>query len=35
VRLTSVEPNGPVTRSEFTFVVPKGVKVIDQTTTPE
>ena len=34
VRLTSVEPNAPVARSEFTFVVPKGVKVVDQTTPP-
>jgi len=34
VRLTSVEPNAPVARSDFTFVVPKGVKVIDQTTPP-
>ena len=35
VRLTSVEPNAPIARTEFTFVVPKGVKVVDQTTTPE
>ena len=34
VRLTSVEPNAPVARSDFTFVVPKGVKVVDQTTPP-
>ena len=34
VRLTSVEPNAPVARSDFTFVVPKGVKVVDQTTSP-
>ena len=34
VRLTSVEPNAPVERSAFTFVVPKGVKVVDQTTSP-
>jgi len=34
VRLTSVETNGPVTRSEFTFVVPNGVKVVDQTKSP-
>jgi outer membrane lipoprotein carrier protein len=35
VRLTSLELNAPVANSMFTFVVPKGVKVIDQTTTPE
>ena len=34
VRLTSVEPNAAVSRTAFTFVVPKGVKVIDQTTSP-
>jgi outer membrane lipoprotein carrier protein len=34
VRLTSVEPNAPVERSQFTFSVPKGVKIVDQTTTP-
>jgi len=34
VRLTSVEPNAAVTTSMFTFVLPKGVKVVDQTTPP-
>jgi outer membrane lipoprotein carrier protein len=34
VRLTTVEPNAPVARSAFTFVVPKGVKIVDQTTSP-
>ncbi|MEP6494184.1 MAG: outer membrane lipoprotein chaperone LolA [bacterium] len=31
IHLTSVEPNVPVERSEFTFTVPKDVKVVDQT----
>jgi len=31
IRLTAVELNVPVERSEFTFAVPKGVKVVDQT----
>ena len=34
VRLTSVEPNAPVARATFNFVVPKGVKIVDQTTSP-
>ena len=29
--LTSFEPNVPVNRAAFTFTVPKGVKVVDQT----
>ena len=32
IRLTSVELNPTVDRTTFTFVVPKGVKVVDQTT---
>ncbi len=32
VHLTSIETNTPIERSAFTFVVPKGVKVVDQTT---
>jgi outer membrane lipoprotein-sorting protein len=31
VRLTSLETNVPIDRSTFTFVLPKGVKVVDQT----
>ena len=31
IKLTTVEPNVPVERFEFTFTVPKGVKVVDQT----
>jgi outer membrane lipoprotein carrier protein len=34
VRLMSLELNTPVATSMFTFVVPKGVKVVDQTTPP-
>jgi outer membrane lipoprotein carrier protein len=34
VRLTSVELNAPVDRSQFTFSVPKGVRIVDQTATP-
>jgi outer membrane lipoprotein carrier protein len=30
IHLTSVEPNAPVDRSVFTFVVPAGVKVVEQ-----
>ena len=30
IKLTSIETNAPVTRSEFTFVIPAGVKVVDQ-----
>jgi outer membrane lipoprotein-sorting protein len=30
----SLELNTPVATSMFTFVVPKGVKVVDQTTPP-
>jgi outer membrane lipoprotein carrier protein len=32
VRLTSVEPNAAVNSSMFTFVLPNGVKIVDQTT---
>jgi outer membrane lipoprotein carrier protein len=32
IRLTSLELNPSVDRATFTFVVPKGVKVVDQTT---
>ncbi len=32
IRLTSVDLNPTVDRATFTFVVPKGVKVVDQTT---
>ena len=35
IRLTSLEPNVTVNRSTFTFVPPKGVKVVDQTGTPD
>ncbi|HEX3866823.1 MAG TPA: outer membrane lipoprotein carrier protein LolA [Gemmatimonadaceae bacterium] len=31
IHLTSVEPNAPVGKSTFTFAVPAGVKVLDQT----
>ena len=31
IRLTSVEPNAPVDRGAFTFSVPSGVKIVDQT----
>lgn len=31
VHLTTVEPNASVDRSVFTFAVPKGVRVVDQT----
>ena len=31
VHLTTLEPNATVDRSVFTFVVPKGVRVVDQT----
>jgi outer membrane lipoprotein carrier protein len=31
IHLDTIEPNVPVDRSAFSFVVPKGVKVIDQT----
>ena len=31
VRLTSLEPNAQLPRSIFTFTVPKGAKIIDQT----
>jgi outer membrane lipoprotein carrier protein len=31
IRLTSLEINVPIDRATFTFVVPKGVKVVDQT----
>jgi outer membrane lipoprotein carrier protein len=31
VRLTTLEPNAAVGRDAFTFAVPKGVKVVDQT----
>ncbi len=31
VHLSSVEPNAAVDRATFTFVVPRGVKVVDQT----
>lgn len=33
VHLTSLEPNATVDRSVFTFVVPRGVRVVDQTKT--
>jgi outer membrane lipoprotein carrier protein len=35
IRLTAVEPNAPVAASVFTFTVPKGVKIVDQTATPD
>jgi outer membrane lipoprotein carrier protein len=31
VHLTSIETNGPVDRAAFSFVVPRGVSVVDQT----
>ena len=31
IHLTSVEVNAPMARSTFTFAIPKGVKVVDQT----
>jgi outer membrane lipoprotein carrier protein len=31
IRLTSVEPNAAVDRGAFTFTVPPGVKIVDQT----
>ncbi|MDB4875671.1 MAG: outer rane lipoprotein carrier protein LolA [Gemmatimonadetes bacterium] len=31
VHLTTVEPNAAIDRGAFTFVVPKGVKIVDQT----
>jgi chaperone LolA len=31
VRLTSLQLNGPVDKGAFTFTIPKGVKVVDQT----
>lgn len=31
VHLTTIRANAPVSRDEFTFTVPKGVKVVDQT----
>jgi outer membrane lipoprotein carrier protein len=31
VRLTTIEPNATLERSAFSFVVPKGVKIVDQT----
>ena len=34
VRLTTLEPNATVDRSTFTFTLPKGVKVVDQTSQP-
>jgi len=34
IRLTTVEPNAPVAKSAFVFTVPKGIKVVDQTSTP-
>jgi outer membrane lipoprotein carrier protein len=34
IRLTAVEPNAPVDRSMFTFNVPNGVKIVDQTKSP-
>ena len=34
IRLTTVEPNVAIDRSAFTFKIPKGVKIVDQTNTP-
>lgn len=34
VRLTSVEPNASVDKATFVFTLPKGVKIVDQTASP-